>query len=284
MFARLRAVLVKRPEEAYRSRDAIASQWRELGYARAPDLRNAASQHAELVSILERAGAEVRFLPADAATGMDSVYVRDPVLVTDAGAVILRMGKAAREGEPDAAARALREWGIPILGRLDGAARAEAGDMVGLDASTLAVGRGFRTNDAGIARLAELLRPRGVEVVPIHLPYGNGPDEVLHLMSFLSPIDADLALVYRPLLPVPMFELLERRGYALVDVPAEEYASLGANVLALGPRDVVMVRGNPVTRARLETAGCRVTEFDGSDICAPGAGGPTCLTRPIRRG
>ena len=156
--------------------------------------------------------------------------------------------------------------------------------MVWLDHDTLLVGRGFRTNAAGIQQLSDLLSPLGVKVIPVELPYWNGPADVLHLMSFISLLDHDLAVIYRRILPVPLFELLTARGVQLVDVPEEEYDSLGCNVLAIAPRNVIMVRGNPITRSRLESAGCKVSEFDGSEICLPGASGPTCLTRPLLRG
>ena len=156
--------------------------------------------------------------------------------------------------------------------------------MVWLDRRTLLAGRGFRTNAAGIEALAALLNPQGIAVIPVPLPYGSGPEDVLHLMSFISLLDTDLAVVCRRLLPVPLFELLTDRGVELVDVADEEYDTLGCNVLALSPRRVVMVRGSPLTRERLEVAGCRVSEFDGREICVPGAGGPTCLTRPLVRG
>jgi N-dimethylarginine dimethylaminohydrolase len=226
---------------------------------------------------------EVLELPADDRTGLDSLYAHDPVLITDRGAVIFQTGKIARRGEGPAFADALRAWDVPILGTIDGPATAEAGDMVWLDRDTLLVGRGFRTNALGIERLADLLRPLGVTVIPVELPYWNGPQDVLHLMSFISLLDDDLAVVYRRILPVPLFELLAVEGVQLVDVPDQEYDSMGCNVLAVSPRNVVMVAGNPVTRSRLETAGCKVTEFDGSEICIPGAGGPTCLTRPLLR-
>ena len=206
------------------------------------------------------------------------------MLITDRGAVIFQTGKIARRGEGPAFADALRSWSVPILGFIDDAATAEAGDMVWLDHDTLLVGRGFRTNAAGIQQLSDLLSPLGVNVIPVELPYWNGPADVLHLMSFISLLDHDLAVIYRRMLPVPLFELLTERGVQLVDVPEEEYDSLGCNVLATAPRNVIMVRGNPVTRSRLESAGCKVSEFDGSEICLPGAGGPTCLTRPLLRG
>ena len=284
MVAPLKSVVVKRPEEAFRSSAAIETEWKALNYLRPPDAALAGHQHRRFVSLLEDAGAEVRYLPAAEGVGLDSLYVRDPVLITDAGAIILQTGKPARRREGPAIAETFRDWGIPILGKVDGEATAEAGDMVWLDAHTLVVGRGFRTNAAGIEQLSALLQPLGVQVVPVHLPYWNGAAEVLHLMSFLSPIDTDLALVYRKLLPVTVFELLSERGTRIVDVPDAEYDSMGCNVLALSPRNVVISGGNPLTRSRLEAAGCQVAEIDGSEICLPGGGGPTCLTLPLRRG
>ena len=155
--------------------------------------------------------------------------------------------------------------------------------MIWLDQETLLVGRGFRTNAAGIQELSELLLPLRVQVVPVELPYWNGPQDVLHLMSLISLLDEDLAVVYLRSLPVPLFELLTARGIQLIDVAEEEYPTLGCNVLAISPRNVIMVSGNPITRSRLESAGCKVSEFDGTEICFPGAGGPTCLTRPLLR-
>jgi N-dimethylarginine dimethylaminohydrolase len=246
-------------------------------------LQKAAEHHRQFVRLMESSGAEILYLPADDRTGLDSLYAHDPVLVTDRGAIIFQTGKIARRGEGPAFADAFRNWNVPILGVIDGHATAEAGDMVWLDHDTLLVGRGFRTNQAGIEWLSELLKPGGTKVIPFELPYWSGPEDVLHLMSFISLLDDDLAVVYRRLLPVPLFELLTSRGIQLVDVPDEEYDTLGCNVLAVSHRKVIMVSGNPTTRSRLEAAGCSVMEFDGSEICLPGAGGPTCLTRPVLR-
>jgi N-dimethylarginine dimethylaminohydrolase len=280
MVAPLRRVAVKRPEQAFQR---IDREWRELNYTRPPDLSKAAEHHRQFVHLMQAAGAEILYLPADDRTGLDSLYAHDPVLVTDRGAIIFQTGKIARRGEGPAFADAFKNWSIPILGVIDGPATAEAGDMVWLDHDTLLVGRGFRTNQAGIERLSELLKPVGTTVIPFELPYWSGPEDVLHLMSFVSLLDDDLAVVYRRLLPVPLFELLTSRGIRLVDVPDEEYDTLGCNVLAVSPRKVIMVSGNPTTRSRLEAADCSVMDFDGSEICLPGAGGPTCLTRPVLR-
>jgi arginine deiminase len=283
MVAPLRRVIVKRPEEAFRSRDHIDKEWKDLGYTRLPNLEDAARHHQQFVALIKEAGAEVLYLPADDRTGLDSLYAHDPVLVTDRGAIVFQTGKVARRGEGPAFLDSFKSWDVPILGTIDGPATAEAGDMVWLDHDTLLVGRGFRTNALGIERLSDLLSPVGVAVIPVELPYWNGPQDVLHLMSFISLLDEDLAVVYRRILPVPLFELLSVYGVQLVDVAEEEYETLGCNVLAGSPRHIIMLEGNPITRSRLEAAGCKVSEFDGSEICLPGAGGPTCLTRPLLR-
>ena len=284
MVTRLRRVIVKRPEEAFLTPDHTEKQWTDLAYTRPPHIAHAARDHQRFVSLMEEAGAEVLYLSADDRTGLDSLYAHDPVLVSERGAIIFQTGKIARRGEGPAFADAFKAWDVPILGVIDGAATAEAGDMVWLDQETLLVGRGFRTNAGGIESLSALLKPLGVKVVPVELPYWNGPQDVLHLMSFISLLDDDLAVVYRRLLPVPLFELLTSRGVQLVDVPEGEYDTLGCNILAVSPRNLIMVKGNPVTRSRLEAASCTISEFDGSEICIPGAGGPTCLTRPLLRG
>jgi len=283
MVAPLRRVIVKRPEEAFRSRDHINKEWKDLGYTRPPNLEDAVRHDQQFVALMKEAGAEVLYLPEDERTGLDSLYAHDPVLVTDRGAIVFQTGKVARRGEGPAFSDAFKSWDVPILGTIDGSATAEAGDMVWLDHDTLLVGRGFRTNALGIERLSDLLNPLAVAVIPVELPYWNGPQDVLHLISFITLLDEDLAVVYRRILPVPLFELLSVYRVQLIDVAEEEYETLGCNVLAVSPRNVIMVKGNPKTRSRLEAAGCKVSEFDGSEICLPGAGGPTCLTRPLLR-
>jgi N-dimethylarginine dimethylaminohydrolase len=283
MVAPLRRVAVKRPREAFGSPERIDRQWRELGFRAAPDLARAEREHEALVGRLREAGAEVLCLPEAEQTTLDSLYVHDAGLVTDQGAVVFRTGKPQRRGEGPALAAALAAWGVPVLGEVAGEAAVEGGDTLWLDANTLAVGRGFRTNAAGIAGLRRLLEPAGVEVLEAHLPYADGPAGLLHLQSAISLLAGDLALVHRRWLPVPLFERLEARGVRLVDVPEEEYDALGCNVLALAPRSALMLSGLPRTRERLEAAGCRVQTFDGEEIARKGNGGPTCLTRPILR-
>ena len=279
----IRAVILKRPAEAYGDQAAIGAQWRALNYRAETDFATARDQHTEFANCLGRAGAEICYLPAAAGTGLDSVYVRDTLVIARRGAVLCRMGKPARMGEPEAMAEYLREMGVPILGAISGAGRLEGGDVTWLDERTVAVGQGYRSNAEGLRQLRELLGAEVDEVIPVPLPHWTGPDDCLHLMSFLSPVDRDLAVVYSRLMPVPFRQQLVARGLTLVEVPDAEFDSMACNVLALAPRQCVMLAGNPVTQAQLEAAGAQVVTYAGSDISIKGAGGPTCLTQAFWR-
>jgi N-dimethylarginine dimethylaminohydrolase len=258
-----------------------AALWQAYGWRFAPDPGAMAEEHAAFRDLLAESGAEVVLAETPHGPDPDAIYTYDPAIVADEGAVLLRPGKEGRRGEPDAMAADFVEAGIPIAGRLEAPAMAEGGDTVWLDGSTLLVGRGYRTNDAGIQALRELLP--GVEVVAFDLPHYHGAAEVMHLMSFLSPLDVDLAAVYLPLMPVRLVELLRERGIELVEVPDEEFESMGPNVLALGPRVALALEGNDETRRRMEAAGVDVRTYKGDHISRLGDGGPTCLTRPLLR-
>lgn len=278
MVEPLQRVLVRRPDAAFGG--AEPARWH---YASQPDLEAARIEHDALTATLRGAGCEVLYHEAPLPDHADALFTHDPAIVTDAGAVILRMGKAGRRGEEAAMAASFEALGVPILAALEGDATAEGGDLLWLDHDTLAVGRGYRTNAEGFRQLTAALRPIGVETVEVQLPHGDGPVSCLHLMSFLSMLDHDLAVVFPPLVPVPLMELLAERGIALVEVPAEEYPSMGPNVLALAPRRCLALEGNPVTRQRMEAAGCEVLSYRGREISLKAEGGPTCLTRPILR-
>jgi N-dimethylarginine dimethylaminohydrolase len=273
-------VLVKHAREAFHA--ASVAEWRALGFTGEPDPARAMEEYDLFLDLITAAGAEVRFLPAAKSTGLDSIYTRDASVVCAGGIVLCSMGKAQRAWEPAAQGAALRGWGVPILGEIRRPGRLEGGDVVWLDDATIVVGRGYRTNDDGIRQLAAFVGP-GVEVVVAQLPHWRGPGDVFHLMSVLSPVDRDLAVVYSPLMPVTLRERLLERGMTLVEVPQEEFATMGANVLAIAPRECVMVAGSPRTRALLEQAGAAVQVYPGNEISLKGGGGPTCLTRPLRR-
>jgi len=280
---RLKRVFLKHTKDVFPPEDLLSTQWKELGYHRKPDRSRAADEHDALIDLLEMLGAQVDLFPSHPATGMDSMYVRDASILTDGGMILCNMGKRARGSEPQAQEETLLHMGIPILGRIVGDGRLEGGDLIWLDHHTVVVGRGYRTNDEGIRQLKKLLDDRVEEVVVVPLPHWKGPSDVFHLMSVISPIDDDLALVYSPLLPIPFREALLSRGISLVDVPKGEFDTMGCNVLTVAPRVCVMLEGNPETLMRLEGSGVDVHTYRGEEISAPGEGGPTCLTRPVLR-
>lgn len=281
--APLEAVLVKHARTAFRDQPTIDAEWRSLGYRSRPDFAGSVAEFERFEQLLRDLGVEVHEASGASGAGLDSLYVRDTTVMCDRGAIPCRMGKESREGEPPAIERALRELDVPIVGRIVPPGRLEGGDVAWVDERTLAVGRGYRTNTEGLRQLRALLGDAVDHVVAVPLPHWRGPDDVFHLMSMFSPVDRDLAVVYSPLLPVPFRELLRHRGYGLVEVPDEEFESMGCNVLATAPRRCIMLDGNPVTRSRLEAAGAEVHVYRGAEISSKGAGGPTCLTRPLKR-
>jgi arginine deiminase len=283
MVAPLQRVLLKHARSAYRDAAHVATSWQGLGYRGCPDFETAARQYDAFFDLIRAEVPSVEFLDADGGTSLDSIYAYDPVIVTCRGTILCRMAKPERRGEPDVTGAHLEASGVPRLGRIEAPGTVEAGDVVWLDPRTIAVGRGYRTNDEGIRQLRSLLTPMVTELIVVPLPHWNGPDACLHLMSLISLVDADIAVTYSRALPVFMREWLEGHGYALVEVPDEEHGTLGCNVLALAPRRCMIVAGNPVTRRLLMDAGATVIEYDGSEISLKGSGGPTCLTRPILR-
>jgi N-dimethylarginine dimethylaminohydrolase len=284
MSAELHRVMVCSPQAAGWGDEDCVSQWRDLGYVRRPDLDAAESQHRKLIQVLESAGADVVPLPAGEGLSLDAVYAHDASLVTDYGAICLRMGKPGRAAEPACHARLYESLGIPVLGEIVPPGTAESGDMVWLDRTTLLVGRSYRTNEEGIRQIGELLAPKGIEVVTAHLPHGNGPESCLHLMSLISILEEKVALVDLAWLSVPTVELLAARGFRWIDIDPSERTSMACNVLALGRRRVVALEENAKTIARIKFRDFDVETFPGSEICQNGSGGPTCLTRPLLRG
>lgn len=279
----IRRLVLKHPREAFVSPARLESEWRALNYRGCPDYDEAIREYDAFVALLQRHVPAISYMPADASTSADSVFAYDPVIVTKQGAILCQMGKRLREPEPVVAGRFLEQLGIPILARIEGDGRVEAGDVVWIDEHTLAVGRGYRTNDEGIRQLRVITRGFVRELVVVPLPHWDGPHVSLHLMSLFSLIDDDLALTFARPFPVPFREWLTGRGVELLELPDAEHETLGCNVLALAPRKVLLVEGNPGTKQMLERAGVSVLEYKGVEISLKGTGGPTCLTRPILR-
>jgi N-dimethylarginine dimethylaminohydrolase len=282
-YGRLSSVLVKHAREAFVSQEQIGRQWKQLNFSAAPDFSRALAEYDRFLEVIALSGATIVRLPRHDDVSLDSIYTRDASIVGPAGMIVCRMGKKARDAEPSVQEEYLRSQGWPIAGSVAGPGLLEGGDLIWLDDGTVAVGEGRRTNAEGIRQLTQLLGGSSDAVIVVRLPEYPGQHDVMHLMSLISPIDRDLAVVSGRLLPSAFRRTLLDRGYRLVEVPDDEFETMGTNVLAIAPRECVMLNGNPRTRRALEAAGAAVHVYDGDEISLKGGGGPTCLTRPLAR-
>ena len=282
MVGQLHRVLVCSPRNAGWEQNGT-SRWKDLGFHHAPDFAAAQAQHEALCRQLETAGAEVVYLPPAPDLSLDAVYAHDASLATDFGVVLMRPGKPNRTQEAAHHRQFCQALAIPVFGEVQGPATSEAGDILWLNAETLLVGRGFRTNAQGIAHLRALFAPEGVEVISAPLPHGFGPSACLHLMSLISLLDEETAVVDLPYLAVETVELLRAYGFRFIEIDSAERDTLACNVLSLGRKRLLALEENRKSNERLRAAGFDVRTFPGSELCINGSGGPTCLTRPLLR-
>ena len=283
MYKKLNTVIVKHPKEAFINQEHLKKEWKKFNYIHEPDFSKAEHEFEQFLSIIKQHVDHIEYLPASELVGLDSLYAHDPVKFTKKGAIILKSGKKLRQPEAEVYKQFLKEKDIPILGELTGEALADGGDLVWLDDRTLLIGRGYRTNDEAIRQIKEIAKGLVDECIVVQLPHDQGEDECLHLMSFISIVDENLAVVYSRLMPVFLRQILIKRGFELIEVPDEEYHRLGCNVLALAPRICMIVSGSPYTKRKLMDAGATVYEYEGNEISYLGTGGPTCLTCPVIR-
>jgi N-dimethylarginine dimethylaminohydrolase len=275
MTAPLIEVLVQRPGRSFGRAFSDPAH----GFLHAVDLDLAQHEHDAFTALLRQLGVVVHELGSDG-PHPDLTYAYDPLLITERGAIPLRSGKPGRRGEEAEIERWVSARGIPTIGRIRAPGTVDGGDTFWLRPDLFCIGRTLRTNDAGARQLAGLV---GGDCRVFDVPYWRGPAELLHLLSVISPVADRLAVVYRPLLPVGLWELLGDLGVRLVTVPDHEFPTLGTNVLAVRPGVCVVADGNPVTRRALEAAGCEVHAYPAQEIGINGSGGPTCLARPILR-
>ena len=279
----LNSVLLCHPETAFRTDIKLNDQWQDLNYLEKPNLETAVNEYQHLLSVFREGNIDMHFLPENSDLTLDALYCRDASIATDFGMILCNMGKYQRKAESEVHRHYFKKMNIPILGEIMAPGTLEGGDVTWIDNQTIAVGHSYRTNWDGIQQLKSILKPNGVEVLVVDLPHFKGPNDVFHLMSVLSPVDKDLAVIYSPLLPIGFRTELLNRGYDFVEVPDDEFASMGCNVLAIAPRVCIVVDGNPITKAGLERNDCRVLSYAGKEISIKGGGGPTCLTRPLSR-
>src|ERR1700716_2550312 len=283
MVSSLQRVLVCSPRNAGWNQSKRATVWQKLGFQHAPDFAKAQAQHEKLCRELQTAGAVVVELPPAQDFSLDAVYAHDASLTTDFGLIVMRPGKSNRVAEGGRHGTVSETLGIPTLGKITAPGTTEAGDIVWLDAKTLLIGHGYRTNAAGIQQMRDLLSPKGVEVLSAPLPHGFGPSACLHLMSLMSLLDEQTVLVDLPWLAVETVELLKSRGFKFIEIEYSERDTLACNVLALGQNRLLAISENRKTNDRLRQAGFDVRNFRGTNLCVNGGGGPTCLTRPLLR-
>ena len=279
----IKKILLKHPKSAFINQKTINEQYLKLNYFEAPNFNKAILDYENFVSLLKSFDIELHYLPEDKSTSLDSIYTHDPCVISNNGVIICNMGKKSRLPESDTIEKFFNSMQIPILGKIKTPGILEGGDVVWIDNKTIAVGEGYRTNREGIEQLKHLLSDLVQDVISVPIPHWNGPQDCLHLMSNLSPIDHNLYLVYSRLLPVSFRKYLLDENIELIDVPDEEYESMGCNVLAVAPRKVIMISGNSKTKQLLEKNNVEVYTYDGTEISIKGAGGPTCLTRPFLR-
>jgi dimethylargininase len=281
MTAQLQRVALRKPGTAMLEADA--NLWH---YGPTFDRHKVADQHAAFASLVKNHGAEILWMEDDNPDISDAVFTYDASLMTPAGAILMNPGKQLRKGEQELHRQFYQRQGIPVVGEISGEGTNEAGDTLWLDDKTLVVGRGFRTNQAGIDQLTSILADQGVQVHAFDLPVFQGASACLHLMSLVSPVDTRAAVINELLFPVALYQLMLSMGYQLIALPADEYeasSTLSGNILALAPGECIMIDGFPETRRAIEAAGVNVQVFDGDALCIGCEGGPTCMSRPVLR-
>lgn len=283
MVDKIQTVVIKHAREAYVSQSYLEVNWKNWGFFSCPDYEKCVNEYNAFEAVLKELIPDVRYMPKAEEAGLDSIYTHDCVKFTKKGAIILNMGKAARKNEPMAMKSYLQSIGAPILGEITGEGTVEGGDVLWLEDNKVAIGRGYRTNDEGIRQFKEIVKGLVDEVIVVPMPHGNNEEECLHLMSVISPIDKDLAVVYSRYMPVFFRQMLIEKGIKLIEVIDEEYMPLGTNVLTIEPRKVVLLKGNPDIKGKLLREGVKIYEYEGQHISLPGNGGATCMTAPLLR-
>ena len=279
----LRRLIMKSPLCAWKDAYNVKKNWKDLYYSAEPNFDKAVLQYNNLISIIESFGIDILMLPNNDNTSLDSIYTHDAGIATSSGIIICNMGKKSRKNEPKALKDFLSDNNISVIGEIKYPGIIEGGDIIWINNRTIAVGEGYRTNKEGIRQLKEILGDEIDDLIRVPLPHWLGPESCLHLMSNVSPIDHNLYLIYPKLLPVKFIKYLKSLNIKLINVPDKEYESMACNVLSLAPKKCIMMSGNPITKKLLESNNVEVFTYDGSEISLKGAGGPTCLTRPIYR-
>ena len=283
MFKKIDRILIKHPENAFISQRNIADNWKKYNYISEPEYEKTLNEYAIFENILKENIEFIDYLEESDAVGLDSIYTHDSLKITSRGAIFFNTGKILRQKEAYEVEKKFATNGINTLGWVQSPGKMEGGDVVWIDEKTVAIGLGYRTNMVGIDQFKDLTKDFIDEYIIVPMPHGNGENECLHLMSVISIVDKDLAVVYSKYMPVFFRQFLIKKGFDLIEVNDKEYDNLGSNVLALAPRVCVLMAGNEDIIKKLENKGCQTLTYPGEDLSVKGTGGPTCLTCPVTR-
>ena len=281
-YSLLTQVAIRSPLNSFLTDEKLSNEWQDLRFHEKPELKESINEFIEFRKLLLNNEIKIIDLPQAKGLTIDSIYTRDSILISPKGLILCNMGRASRTPEARDNYEHLKLQGYQIAGEILAPGTLEGGDFIWLSDTKAAVGLGPRTNQNGIDQLRKILG-NSVDLHVVPLPEPTHPDDVLHLMSIISPLDKDLALIYRPLMPVSFIQWLEQFGIKFVEVDEAEYLLMGCNVLATSPRSVIMLENLPGVQRNLQNAGCDVQTYKGIEISRKGEGGPTCLTRPLKR-
>ena len=216
----------------------------------------------------------------------DSVFTHDPSLVINEGAIILNMGKELRKKEIEHHEKFYMRMDIPVIGKIKNNGTVEGGDCLWINKNTLLVGESHRTNKEGIQQLKIILKKFNIDLIPIKLPKYKDTESCFHLMSIISMLDHDLALACFSKLPFELINIFKEYKINLISIPEDEYSkseTLAVNCLAIAPRKLILISGYPKTQELLLKENNEINLFNGDELCLKAEGGPTCLTRPLKR-
>lgn len=281
-YSQIKEVAIRSPLSSFIDDDKLTSEWEALRFHSKPDLKQAIIEYKYFRNLLEDDGINLIDLPSSKLLTIDSIYTRDSILISKKGLILCNMGRSSRTPEAIENFNTLKAKNYEIAGQIIAPGTLEGGDFIWIDDHHAAVGLGPRTNVEGIRQLKEILGST-VDLHIVKLPAPNHPEDVLHLMSIISPVDKDLALVYKALMPESFVSWLNGLGVNLIEVSDKEYLLMGCNVLATSPRSIIMLEELPSVQSDLKKSGCKIRTYKGIEISRKGEGGPTCLTRPLKR-
>ncbi len=281
-YSKIGEVAIRSPLSSFVNDEKITNEWASLRFHAKPNLKKATIEYNYFKSFLEEDNIKIIELPSSDKLTLDSIYTRDSILVCDSGLILCNMGRSSRTPEAEENFKTLADKGYKIAGQIKSPGTLEGGDFIWINNKNAAVGLGPRTNSEGIRQLKEILGPE-IDLHIVDLPDPNHPDDVLHLMSIISPLDKDLAVIYKPFMPESFLKWLTKFGIEFIEVSEAEYPLMGCNILATAPRSIIMLENLPEIKNKLKNNGCKIRLYKGDEISRKGEGGPTCLTRPLIR-